>query len=71
MQPRCHPHQRQTLLDYMQVMQHDHTYTGTAMLFPAITRTGDMTAVSPGTWPYECDIQDHVLAGMRGRLVGA
>ncbi len=55
----------------MQVMQHDHTYTGTAMLFPAITRTGDMTAVSPGTWPYECDIQDHVLAGMRGRLVGA
>ena len=53
----------------VQVLTYDHTHTVTSMLFPAVTRTADMVAVSPGTWPYQCDVQDHLVAGMHARLV--
>lgn len=54
---------------FAQTLQYDHTHTASSMLFPAITRTTDMTAVSPGIWQYSCDVQDHLIAGMRARLV--
>lgn len=52
-----------------QVLTYDKEHTATAMLFPAVTRTADMLASKPGIWQYRCDVQDHLLAGMRGRLV--
>jgi plastocyanin len=39
------------------------------VLMPAVTRAVDIMVTSTsGAWPILCDIHDHILAGMIGKL---
>jgi FtsP/CotA-like multicopper oxidase with cupredoxin domain len=33
-------------------------------VFPAVTKTVDITADNPGTWMFHCHVNDHIKAGM-------
>jgi hypothetical protein len=47
----------------MQVLTYDKAHTATTQLFPSVARTADLVASKPGIWQYNCDVQDHLVAG--------
>lgn len=53
----------------MQVLTYDKAHTATTLLFPSVTRTAEMVGSAPGIWQYNCDVQDHLIAGMQARLI--
>ena len=48
----------------MQVLTYDKAHTSTTQLFPSVARTAELVASQPGIWQYNCDVQDHLVAGM-------
>lgn len=50
-----------------------HVYAGDPVysvgLMPANTYAVEMTANTTGTWPYYCNVLDHIKAGMKARMV--
>jgi len=52
-----------------QVVEFDNAHAAALQLYPAVTHTADMVATTPGIFQYNCDVVDHLTAGMRARLV--
>jgi FtsP/CotA-like multicopper oxidase with cupredoxin domain len=50
--------------NHMQVLTYDKARTSTTQLFPSVARTAELVASQPGIWQYNCDVQDHLVAGM-------
>jgi Multicopper oxidase len=49
---------------HVQVLTYDKAHTATTQLFPSVARTAELVASQPGIWQYNCDVQDHLVAGM-------
>lgn len=53
----------------VQVIEFHRRHNPAVQLYPAVTATADMLASTPGIFEYNCDVVDHLTAGMRARLV--
>ena len=53
-----------TRTNRMQVLTYDKAHTSTTQLFPSVARTAELVASQPGIWQYNCDVQDHLVAGV-------
>jgi hypothetical protein len=42
---------------------------GGVQIFPFTAAALDVEMSSRGAWPFECGVADHVLAGLKGRLL--
>ena len=49
---------------HTQVLTYDKAHTSTTQLFPSVARTAELVASQPGIWQYNCDVQDHLVAGV-------
>lgn len=61
---RCKTSASADCTHHAQVLTYDKAHTSTTQLFPSVARTAELVASQPGIWQYNCDVQDHLVAGI-------